>query len=227
MPDWQKLVEQRLAALLLEPDEKDQVLAELAGHLAESYDSLQKDGVPEEEAIFRTLSQVPDWKDLRRKIRSARKENTMNTRVTRFWFPSLITFVISMSLLAAIQKFGPQPLILHPPKSPVIMFYVFWLVSLPLIGAIGAYLSHHAGASFRQMLLSSVFPVLPFLAAFLIILPVSLVVLRHAAHNIAVAGALVTAIGWIIVPGAALLAGGLLAGLLFARGSVSRGISAG
>jgi hypothetical protein len=226
MPDWQKLVEQRLAALSLEPDEKDEVLAELAGHLAETYDSLHKNGVPEEEAIYRTLSQVPDWKDLRRNIRSARKENTMNNRVTRFWFPSLITFVISTSLLAAVQKFGPQPLILHLPKSPVIMFYVFWLLSLPLIGAMGAYLSHNAGASFRQMLIASVFPVLPFVAAFVIILPVSLIIDRHVAHNIAVAGALVTAFSWILVPGVALLAGGLLA-VFLSRRSVSRTVSVG
>ncbi|HXM95927.1 MAG TPA: permease prefix domain 1-containing protein [Candidatus Dormibacteraeota bacterium] len=227
MPDWQKLVSHRLAALSLEPQGTEEVLAELASHLEETYDALRMDGVPEEDAIHHVLSQVPDWNELQRKIQSTQKENTMSPRVTRFWFPALITFVISMSLLAATQIFGPQPLILHPANYPVVTFYVFWLVALPLIGALGAYLSHRAEGSLGTLLVSSVFSVLPFLASILIVLPVSLAFDHFIAHNMAPM-ALVTALfGWVLAPGTALFAGGLLAGLLLSSRSTSRGVTTG
>jgi hypothetical protein len=42
MPDWQELVRRHLTGLALDPAEKDQVYAELASHLEESYESLRQ-----------------------------------------------------------------------------------------------------------------------------------------------------------------------------------------
>jgi len=110
MRDWGEFVRQKLAGLALEPEEKRQVLEELAEHLEETYQSLLSEGISEEDAAQRTLFQVPDWKDLRRKIHSARtKENVMTNRVRQFWLPGLLTLVLSMVLLAVIQVLGPKP----------------------------------------------------------------------------------------------------------------------
>jgi hypothetical protein len=98
----------------------------------------------------------------------------------------------------------------------VAVLYVWWLILLPLVGAIGAYLSWRAGGSLRAILLSMVFPVLPFLASILVVLPVSLIFDRFIAHNIAPMSLIFALFGWVPAPAAPLLAGGLLTQLPFA-----------
>jgi hypothetical protein len=56
MPDWQKLVREQLAGLNRGHEEEDEVIAELAGHLEETYEALRRDGLPELEAVHRALS---------------------------------------------------------------------------------------------------------------------------------------------------------------------------
>lgn len=134
----------------------------------------------------------------------------MTNRVTQFWFPGFLTFTISMGFLAVTQKFGPLPLMLRLDHPPVLMFYLPWLVSLPLVGAMGAYLSNRAGGSFRLALSSSVFPVLPIAGLFLVGFPLSLLIEHHVSHNIMVTAFLIALCLWVLFPGVALLAGGLV-----------------
>src|SRR5260370_29844997 len=68
MPDWQELVRQRLSDLALDAEEKDEVQVELAAHLEESYEVFCKEGLPEREALHRTLEQVADWRGFQRRI---------------------------------------------------------------------------------------------------------------------------------------------------------------
>src|SRR2546429_4331467 len=65
-----------------------------------------------------TLAQVADWQDLRRRIQTARtKENSMNDRVKQLWLPGFVTFLLSMSLLALNEIFGPKPFALMKVRS--------------------------------------------------------------------------------------------------------------
>jgi hypothetical protein len=226
MPDWQKLVRRRLSGLTLDAAEKDEVQAELATHLEESYEVFRAEGLPEYEAVQRTLSQIADWKDLQRKIDSARiGKDTMTNRVTQLWLPGLLTFALSMGLLELVQKFGPRPIILNLDKgTPVLMFYTSWLLILPLAGALGAYLSKRAGGSVRMVLASSIFPVLPFAVVFLIAIPVGLVIGHNLAHHIVTAAFFTMGLGWVLAPGATLFAGGLLVQFLFSRRSGFHGV---
>ena len=147
MPDWRQIVRQRLDGLTLDAAEKEEVHAELAAHLEETYECLRAEGLVDQEAIHRTLAQVADWRDLQRKIQSARtRMDTMTNRVTQFWLPGFLTFALSMGLLELVQKFFPQPFMLRLDHPPVLLFYVPWLLTLPLAGAMGAYLSKRAGA---------------------------------------------------------------------------------
>jgi hypothetical protein len=233
MPDWQELVRQRLSGLALDAEEKDEVHAEVAAHLEEWYEALLKEGVPERAAVHRALSQVTSWQDLRRRIQTARtKENIMSNRVKQFWLPSLLTLLLSMGLLALIQIFGPNPWMVgrHSGWSlvaPVAVVYIPWLASLPLIGAMGAYLSNRAGGSQRAVFSSIVFPVLPYLVFFLVALPVMAVFNEHLAHNIMFGALFVGLFAWVLAPGAALLAGGLLAQVFLSRRLDSRRIVSG
>jgi hypothetical protein len=230
MRDWEAIVEQHLSGLALEPAEKSEVIAELAGHLAETCEELRRQGTKEEEAVRRTLSQIEDWQKLSRLIQTARtKENAMTNRVKQFWIPALVTMLLTMGLLMLIQIFGPNPWTVSRKSgwtlvAPVAVIYLPWLLSLPVIGAMGAYLSNRAGGSRRAVFSSIVFPVLPYLAFFLLALPVMAIFNDRLAHNIMFGALFVGLFAWVVAPGAALLAGGLLAQFVLSRRLDSRRI---
>jgi hypothetical protein len=226
MRDWKSIVQERLAGLTLGPEEKTEVIAELAGHLEETFEELRQQGLPEEAAISRALSLVKDWHELQRKIETARnKEKLMTDRVKQWWLPGFVALFLSVMLLRTNEFIGIKPLIVSAYGSqlgsPVAVIYLPWLLSLIPIGAMAAYLAGRAGGSQRAMFLSTVFPVLPHLALFLFAFPVSLIIEDHVAHNIMRSAFLVLIVVWVIIPGAALLAGGLPVQLLRSRRSAS------
>src|SRR2546421_7719575 len=220
MPDWRELVSKGLSGLKLGAGEKEEVHAELAAHLEETYKALRARGLPEQAAVQQTLAQVTDWQDLRRKIQIARtvKENLMNDRARQLWLPGILTFMLSTGTLALLQIFGPKPWVVAlRGVLPVGLMYVPWLLSLPLVGAMGAFLSYRAGGSRRARFSLLVFPGIPFLASILLVLPVSLIFGRFIAHNIAPMSLVMALLGWVLLPGVALLAGGLPAQFFFSR----------
>jgi hypothetical protein len=218
MPDWNALVREQLAGLSLGPEERCEVIAELAAHLEESFEELRRQGLAEEAAVSRTLLQVKDWQDLRRKIQTARKkENIMSNRVRQVWLPGFATLFLSTILLALTEIYGPKPWIMSWGHPPVAVIYIPWLFCLPFVGAVGAYLSYRAGGSGRAIFLSSIFCALPFLASIVVVLPVSLIFDHFIAHNIAPMALVMALLGWVLIPAAALLAGGLPVQVLRAR----------
>ena len=230
MPDWEALVGHELAGLSLERQERREVIAELAAHLEETFEELRRQGLTEEAAITRTLLQVSDWQELRRRIQTAHKEdNMMTNRVRQWWLPGFVALFLSMILLMANEfiglKFGIKPLIVSAHGSqmsaPVAVIYLPWLLSLIPIGAMAAYLAARAGGSQRAIFLSIVFPVLPHLGFFLVVFPVALILDDHVAHNIMISGLFMSLAAWVVLPGVALLAGGLPVQILKSRRSAS------
>jgi hypothetical protein len=227
MHDWEALVRERVAGISLEPEELREVIAELAGHLEETFEQLRRQGVTEEDAVERTFSQVKNWQSLRRKIQKARmKEDVMTDRVKQVWLPGFLMLFLSVILLTVIQFIGPKPLFVSIQgwrmTAPVAVIYVPWLLSLLPTGAIGAYLASRAGASRRAMLLSIVFPVLPYFVFFILALPVVLILDDHIAHNVMLSALFMGLVAWVVLPGVALLAGGLPTQFLVSRRSPLR-----
>lgn len=226
MPDWQELVRQRLAGLALDPAERDEIRAELAAHLEDAYEAMLRDGINNSEAAKRTLCLANDWQDLQRKISVARSgKDTMTNRVTQLWLPGLAAFVLSGGILALMQILRLKAWVLTKNGDLTAVLYVWWLILLPLIGAVGAYLSWRAGGSERAILLSIAFPVLPFLASILVVLPVSLIFDRFIDHNIGPMSLIFALFGWVLVPAAALLAGGLTTQHFLSRRSSVDGVA--
>jgi hypothetical protein len=222
MPDWEVLVGERLGGSSLAPAERHEVIAELAAHLEETFEELRRQGLSERTAVERTLSQVKNWQSLRRKIQKARmKEVVMTDRVKQVWLPGFLTLFLSMMLLMAIQFFGPKPLVLSPHgwrvMAPMAVIYVPWLLCLVPIGAMGAYLSSRVGASRRGTLVSIAFPVLPFFVFFIVAFPVCVILDDQVAHNVVLSALCVGLVAWVVLPGVALLVGGLPMQLLRSR----------
>jgi hypothetical protein len=232
MRDWQELVRQGLAGLDLDAAEKEEVHAELAAHLEESYENSCKQGVPEREAVLCALSQVKNWRDLQRKIFIAkRRGHFMKKRVQQLWIPGFLTLIISVVFQMMLQKLGFRVRIVGSGPN-AILFYVPWLAGLPFFGALGAYLSSRAGGSRGTMVLASVFPVLALAGAFLLLFPIDVVVKWVIGSKVDSFAIVATTIlrdgtGWLLVPGAALLLGGLLANLLFGSRLSSHGAAIG
>jgi hypothetical protein len=230
MPDWEKLVRERLVGLNLGRQEEDEVIAELAGHLEEAFEAFCREGLSEPDAVRHVLTEGDAWPALRRKICLARtKEDTMEPRVTRFWLPGLLGFALSMIVEGVSYRFDSHPLVLSLGRgTPVLTFHFSWIFALLLVGAIAAYLSRRAGGTVRTSLLSSTFPVLPFAVVFLVATPTGLVVGHPIAYGRVTELILYMALGWVLAPAVALLAGGLLVHFLLSRGpSSSRGLDAG
>jgi hypothetical protein len=219
MPDWQELVRQRLSIHGLDAAEKDEIHGELAAHLEEWYEAFCREGLTQREAVQRTLAQVADWQELRRKILIAkRREQPMQKRMQQLWIPGFLTLTLSTIFLMALQKLGFQPRIVG--SGPSITFYYGpWLASLPFFGALGAYFSARAGGVLQTVLLASVFPVLALSAAFLLMFPIGFVteriIGRPVDFSIVATAILRDWISWILVPGVVLFAGGFLMHLLF------------
>ena len=216
MADWYQLVRQRLSGLPLEAAEKDEVHAELAAHLEESYEASRGEGLPEQEAIHHTLAQVQDWRDLQCKILIAkRKGHLMQKRLHELWIPGFLTLILSTIFLMTLLQHRFQPRVVSWGGPHTILLYLPWLLSLPVFGAIGAYLSLRAGGSRRTALLATVFPVLTYAATIFVILPVSNIVDPHVQNTLRLGGFLHVIFEWTVIPGTALLLGGFPVRFLF------------
>ena len=142
----------------------------------------------------------------------------MRKRLHHLWIPGFLTLILSMLVLTAFQKLGFQPRIAVS-RPNTIFFYVPWLLSLPFCGALATYLSSRAGGSRGTAVLASVFPVLALTGAFLSMFPIGSILGRIMGRRVGFSDVATTllrdGVGWLLVPGVALLAGGVLVHLLF------------
>jgi len=221
MPDWQELVRQRLSGLAFDAEQKDEVHAELAAHLEESYESLCTQGVPDHAALKKTLAEVTDWKKLQQQIEMARQtENPMTPRTSRLLLPSFVTLLVAMTMIPVLESLGLGPVFFflrlshgHESAFPV---YTVWLMLLPFVGALGAYLSKRGGGTRSAIVISGIFPALAFFAVLLLVIPFT-EFLEHGLDAGARSvfdslifqplGRLGVVAGWVLVPCACLLIG--------------------
>jgi hypothetical protein len=214
MPDWQKHVRRNLAPRRCGPENWEEISAELAAHLEEAFEACRCEGLSELQAVERTLERVPDWRDLQQRIRRAKNGGpTMEERCYRLWIPGFAGFALSTTVLLAVENRA------FPPRIDALSGqYVWWLLSLPCWGALAASLSSRAGASRCTALLASLFPVLGLAAALPIGLFMEWVTGWPADFRDVAAVFLKAPVGSLLVPGVALLLGGLPVELFLSRG---------
>jgi hypothetical protein len=104
MRDWQKLVRQRLATLPLDFPDGEEVCAEIASHLQESYEALRADGLSERHAMRKALRQAGDWRALQHRIVMAKDGGRrMHKRLHQLWIPGMSIFALSTAILILLQ----------------------------------------------------------------------------------------------------------------------------
>jgi hypothetical protein len=159
MPDWNRLISERMSALALPPEARQDVVAQLATHLGDLYQNCRARGVNESQAIDIALSQAADWQELAREISTAKnEEGGMNDRSKQFWLPSLVTLTASMLWLMLLQRVSWNPASSSFHGGPPLMSYLIWLITLPVFGACAAYLSRRAAGSLRARIAAGLFP---------------------------------------------------------------------
>lgn len=68
MPDWKKIVREKLGTLPLTNGRRDEVIEELAQQLESAYEEALAQGINEQEAMRRSLAQFKDWEKLRHEV---------------------------------------------------------------------------------------------------------------------------------------------------------------
>jgi hypothetical protein len=209
--DWDKKVRERMAPLNLPANSKGEVVAELAAHLAETYDAARTHSLVHDAAVELTLQEVRDWRVLANEISRAKsEENFMTNRTRTLWLPAAANLLAAMLLLMMMQKLGVQPRLLWVNVIAgkfALVFYFAWLIVLPCFGAAGAYLSRLAQGGTFARLISGLSPALVLIALICLIGPWGLLIDGLSIYRLVlIAGGLLT---WGVLPACALLIGAL------------------
>jgi hypothetical protein len=134
--DWSKIVHERMQS----PDSPhkvgEDVIAELAAHLEEAYEHAKSRGMSETAALEATLQEVTDWRVLAQDLTQS-VEVDMNHRIKRLWLLLAVAWLGASLLVMVLQR--PDR---HQPY--VILFYLPWSATLPLVCAAAAYLEQRA-----------------------------------------------------------------------------------
>lgn len=175
MPDWKKLVEQRLFSLNLPPSAKQEIVAELAAHLEDVYEAAKARGLDANFALELAQQEIHDWHVLLADLRRAKsKENSMNLRTRSLWLPALASLFASSLFLFALTEISLQPkLLVRLNSSAAHWVYTVWIVAQIAFGALGAFLSRRVGGSRMARVVAATFPAIVMLATCAIVIPVS------------------------------------------------------
>lgn len=68
MPDWEKIIREKLGTLPLTNGRRNEVIEELAQQLESAYEEALAQGITEQEALRRSLAQFKDWEKLRMEL---------------------------------------------------------------------------------------------------------------------------------------------------------------
>lgn len=226
MDNWEALVSSRLGSVRLCAEAEREVVRELASHFSEIYDDARARGASEGSARDQALDSVRDWRRLARDVR--REKETLMTMTPfrrRVILPGLVAVLLSaiaLTITSVLHRMGNQQ-VFHPIPMNYGLYAVFnlpWLISLPVAGAAGAWLSRRAGGSAWQRLTAAMFPGLIYLAviafAMVIGLAVQLVLMLlgryqgdHASATVWAARLTSMFLPWIVAPALSSLIGAL------------------
>jgi hypothetical protein len=207
VPNWTQVVRKRLSDGGLQIAEHEEIVAELAAHLEEAYDHARATGLSPQSAFERSLAEVTNWRALAREIHKAKsEEGLMNYRTKTLWLPALATFLGTSVSLWLCQYSGIAPRIVWI-RHNAVWFYWPWLITLPIFGAVGAYLSQRARGATTSRIAAGLSPALIMLAVMSLVLPFGIAIDGFHFFQLVSFGLMV--INWVALPALALMLGEL------------------
>ena len=160
MPDWNALLRERFSELELPAHAREEIIAELASHLQETYDERLRQACSESEAFRFVTDSLGDSRKLAAAIRRAKAEGSEMSRMTKqLWLPGLVSTVVMSGMWAALIV----------ADASIRVFDNLIYVELLLVGALGAYLSRRAQGSGWMILVSGLFPAATMLVAVVLV----------------------------------------------------------
>jgi VIT1/CCC1 family predicted Fe2+/Mn2+ transporter len=180
MPDWNRIVSEKMTALNLPSGAREEVIAELAVHMEETYEHAHSRGLSETAALEATLQEVGlqeinDWHVLAADVSRAKsKEGPMNARTKSLWLPALASLFASSLFLFVLTELSMRaPLLVRLNSGAAQWLYAVWIVGQIAFGALGAFLSRRVGGSRMARVVAGTFPAIVMLASCVIVIPVS------------------------------------------------------
>jgi hypothetical protein len=162
MPDWQKLVHERITQRRSGAEMEPEVTEELAHYLEDFYEGGLNNGLGEYEAAQRALAEVRNWPRLARKIQFAREGGEMlKQRIQTLWMPGFVAAILTVAVSIAVNRVGSIPV-----AGPHMAMFVYggWLLILAGIGAFAAFWSRRAGGSIANRTAAALLPAAMLLA---------------------------------------------------------------
>ncbi len=136
----------------------------------------------------------------------------MKRRVKNLWLPGIVTSFGSVALLGVLDRAGVKPLTIFISVGQTLYLDLFWLLTLPLLGALGAWWSKRAGGGPWERALAAIFPASPVAPVAMVCLgafPVALVIDPHVPLRLLLSGFGLGLLNYSLIPGVALFLGAL------------------
>jgi hypothetical protein len=207
MPDWNRLVRERLASSGLSREVRDEVVAEIAAHLEDHFEHNDSQELSESEIENRAISET-QWHEFARAIHHAKlKEESMNHRTRTLWLPAIVNIGVAAAMLVTLDQLRVQPRMMNVGHL-ALAFHLPWLCALPLSAALASLLARRAQAPATARLLAGLAPSLIWLAVFSV-MGLALLVDRQAFSGFPLDYFAMSAVVWVLLPAFALLLGTL------------------
>jgi hypothetical protein len=134
----------------------------------------------------------------------------LNSGVGRLWAPALLTFLISVAVqFVALRVPQLPPWIFFTRNGVSIVLAPLWVLALPFIGALGAWLSLRAGGNTRDRVLSALGSAWLSGIILTVGVPLSMIIEGRFSLSIKLTAYVVYMIAWCLVPALLLALGAL------------------
>ncbi len=134
----------------------------------------------------------------------------MNMRVRQLWAPALSTFLVSISVqFAALSVPQLPPWVFFTRNRVSVVLAPLWMLALPFIGALGAWLSLRAGGNTRDRLLAALGSAWLIGTILTLGVPLSMVIERHFSLSTKLTAYIAYMVAWCLVPAVLLVLGAL------------------
>jgi hypothetical protein len=135
MRDWKPFVREQMDAMNLAPDQKEEIVSEIAAHFEDIFEAACSEGFTEADAVERTTKEKVDWRRLAAQIqRTKQQEESMNERTKRLWVRGFAALTAATMMLAILQGLGRPRIMWLKLDDLACMLYVPWILALPFFG---------------------------------------------------------------------------------------------